>query len=111
MSRSLASWCYSSSSSYLTYNGINDGKKNACPVSLYGDSGGNFEGMVPQAMMDLNWLMWSFKPLGNGFNAIYSMGPNGDISNLVLTWNGSKFSLAVYSGTKGQQWLVSNATN
>ena len=110
MSRSLASWCYSIYSN-LRYNGINDGKKNACPVSLYGDSYGDFEGMVSQAMMNTNWLMWSIKALGNGFSAIYSMGPNGTISNLVLTWDGSKFSLAVYSGTKGQKWLVANAIN
>jgi len=111
VSRSLASWCYSSTSLFLTYNGINDGQKNACPVSLYGDSSGNFEGMVPQAMMNPNWLKWSFKPLGDGFSAIYSYGPSGTISNLVLTWDGSKFSLAVYSGTKGQKWLVANAIN
>jgi len=111
MSRSLASWCYSSNSQYLTYNGINNGQKNACFLSLYGDSGNNFEGMVPQAMMDANWLRWTFKPLGDGFSAIYTMGPNGSISNLVLTWDGSKFSLAVYSGTKGQKWLVANAIN
>ena len=111
MSGSLASWCPSSDTSYLTYNGIDDGKNTVCHFSLYGDSNGDFLGIFPQAMMDLNWLKWSFKPLGNGFSAIYSMGPSGTISNLVLTWDGSKFSLAVYSGTKEQKWLVANAIN
>ena len=110
MSRSLASWCYSSISMLLTYIGINNGQTNACDVSLYGDTNG-FIGMFPQAMMNWNWMKWSFKPLGDGFSAIYSMGPSGTISNMVLTWDGSKFSLAVYSGTKGQKWLVANAVN
>ena len=54
--------------------------------------------MFPQAMVNWNWMKWSFKPLGNGFSAIYS----------IVTWNGRISSLAVYSGTKGQQclWLT-----
>jgi len=110
MSHSLATWCYTSTTSTaLTYNGL-VGQK-ACAVGLYGDSSGDFEGIFAKAMMNTNWMLWQLKTIANGYTAIYSLGPGGTLTgNLVLTWDGTKFSLTAYSASnRGQKWLITKA--
>ena len=111
MSRSFPSWCYVQSSSALVYNGRSN-NKNQCPVSLYGDTYGDFEAFFPRAMVNPNWMKWKLKALGKGLTAIYSLGPQGTNLGSVLTWNGKNISLATYDAQNiGQKWLIANAFN
>ena len=101
LNRKYASWCFLSG--HIGYN------ENNCALSFYGDLQPNFIGIFPQAMMNLNNLVWEVDPLGDGLNKIIS--PSNKGYALGISGKGG-LTLGVFDSTNlRQKWIIIPNTN
>ena len=103
LDRKFSSWCYINN--HIQFNEQN------CAVSLYGDLSPNFIGIFPQAMMNLNNLLWKIVPLGDGLNQIVSQSAVNKGYVLGEKCGGDLELVPFDSTVLNQKWIITPNKN